>query len=213
MILLDNAMQEEARLTLVNSLSYKTIPAYNWWDGWWRVGPCNAVEHALYLLWRPYIDSGNYPTGIEYWSRKLVAPNHGLAWHQDTNEKEFSTDNYEIAGASMTYYTLVEDLVGGNLELYPYDDREKGNGRLSIQNYLELGAEEHCKETIRCIQNRMVIYDSARLHKVSHVHAGVRENLASSIWFKKPSIFHKHENYDRDWKPQKWEVKHEANRY
>ena len=165
------------------------------------------------MLWRPYIDSGNYPTGIEYWSRKLVAPNHGLAWHQDTNEKEFSTDNYEIAGASMTYYTLVEDLVGGNLELYPYDDREKGNSRLSIQDYLELGAEEHCKETIRCIQNRMVIYDSARLHKVSHVHAGVRENLASSIWFKKPSIFHKHENYDRDWKPQKWEVKHEANRY
>ena len=139
MILLDNAMQEEARLTLVNSLSYKTIPAYNWWDGWWRVGPRNAVEHALYLLWRPYIESGNYPTGIEYWSRKLVAPNHGLAWHQDTNEKEFSTDNYEIAGASMTYYTLVEDLVGGNLELYPYDDREKGNGRLSIQNYLKAG--------------------------------------------------------------------------
>ena len=213
MILLDNAMQEEARLTLVNSLSYKTIPAYNRWDGWWRVGPRNAVEHALYLLWRPYIDSGNYPTGIEYWSRKLVAPNHGLAWHQDTNEKEYSTDNYEIAGASMTYYTLVEDLVGGNLELYPYDDREKGNSRLSIQDYLELGAEEHCKETIRCIQNRMVIYDSARLHKVSHVHAGVRENLASSIWFKKPSIFHKHENYDRDWKPQNWEVIHEANRY
>ena len=213
MILLDNAMQEEARLTLVNSLSYKTIPAYNWCDGWWSVCPRNAVEHALYLLWRPYIDSGNYPTGIEYWSRKLVAPNHGLAWHKDTNEKEFSTDNYEIAGASMTYYTLVEDLVGGNLELYPYDDREKGNSRLSIQDYLELGAEEHCKETIRCIQNRMVIYDSARLHKVSHVHAGVRENLASSIWFKKPSIFHKHENYDRDWKPQKWEVKHEANRY
>ena len=59
----------------------------------------------------------------------------------------------------------------------------------------------------------MVIYDSARLHRVSHVHAGVRENLASSIWFKKPSIFHKHENYDRDWRPQKWEVKHETNKY
>lgn len=213
MILIDNVIPEEARSILVNSLSYKTMPAYNWWDGWWRIGPRNSVEHALYSLWRPYVNSSNYPIGIEYWSRKLVAPDPGLAWHQDTNEKEFNTNNYEIAGASMTYYTLVEDLVGGNLELYPYDDREKENTRLSIKNYLELGTEEHHKETIRCVQNRMVIYDSARLHRVSHVHAGVRENLASSIWFKKPSIFHKHENYDRDWRPQKWEVKHETNKY
>ena len=213
MILFDDAIPEEFRLRLVNSLSYKTMPDYNWWDGWWRVAPRNSVEQALHSLWRPYVNSDNYPAGIEYWSRKLTAPNPGLAWHQDTNEKEFSTDNYEIAGASMVYYTMVEDLVGGNLELYPFDDREKRNQRLAVHNYLELGAEESFKETIRCVQNRMVIYDSARLHRVSYVHAGVRENLASSIWFEKPSIFHKHENYDKDWKPQKWEVKNEANIY
>lgn len=208
MILIDNVVPEEARKRLVNSLSYKTMPAYNWWDGWWRIGPRNTVEHALYTLWNPYVDPNNYPVGIEYWSRKLVAPDPGLAWHQDTNEKEFDTDNYEVAGASMTYYTSAEDLIGGNLELYPYYARE---GRSHIQDYLELATEEHYKETIRCVQNRMVIYDSARLHRVSHIHAGVRENLASSIWLKKPTIFEMHENYDRDWKPQKWEVKHEAN--
>ena len=189
------------------------MPDYNWWDGWWRIAPRNYVEQTLYSLWGPYVHSDNYPAGIEYWSRKLTAPDPGLAWHQDTNEKEFSTDNYQIAGASMVYYTMVEDLMGGNLELYPFDDREKGNTRLSIHDYLELGAEESFKDTIRCVQNRMIIYDSARLHRVSYVHTGVRENLASSIWFEKPSVFHKHENYDRDWKPQKWEVKNEANIY
>ena len=110
----------------------------------------------------------------------------------------------------MTYYTSVDNLVGGNLEIYPYDSRET---RLSTLHYLELGRGDEYKETIRCVQNRMVLYDSARLHKVSAVHQGVRENLASSIWFEKPMVFHKHENYDRNWKPQTWEVKHEANRY
>lgn len=210
MILSDEVLPEESRLHLVNSLSYKTMPDYNWWDGWWRIGPRNAVEHTLYLLWKPHIDSNAYPKGIEYWSRKLTAPDPGLAWHQDTNEKEFTTDEYQIAGASMTYYTSVDNLVGGNLEIYPYDSRET---RLSTLHYLELGRGDEYKETIRCVQNRMVLYDSARLHKVSAVHQGVRENLASSIWFEKPMVFHKHENYDRNWKPQTWEVKHEANRY
>ena len=210
MILSDEVLPEESRLHLVNSLSYKTMPDYNWWDGWWRIGPRNAVEHTLYLLWKPHIDSNAYPKGIEYWSRKLTAPDPGLAWHQDTNEKEFTTDEYQIAGASMTYYTSVDNLVGGNLEIYPYDSRET---TLSTLHYLELGRGDEYKETIRCVQNRMVLYDSARLHKVSAVHQGVRENLASSIWFEKPMVFHKHENYDRNWKPQTWEVKHEANRY
>tara|TARA_B100000214_G_scaffold354843_1_gene312051 strand:+ start:1089 stop:1730 length:642 start_codon:yes stop_codon:yes gene_type:complete len=213
MILSDEVLTEESRLHLVNSLSYKTMTDYNWWDGWWRVGPRNSVEHVLYLLWKPYIDPNDYPKGIEYWSRKLTAPDPGLAWHQDTNEKEFSTDEYQIAGASMTYYTSVDNLTGGNLEMYPYDSREKGNTRLSIHNYLESGKGDEYKETIRCVQNRMVLYDSARLHRVSVVHKGVRENLASSIWFEKPMIFHKHENYDRNWKPQTWEAKHETNRY
>lgn len=213
MILSDEVLTEESRLHLVNSLSYKTMTDYNWWDGWWRVGPRNSVEHVLYLLWKPYIDPNGYPKGIEYWSRKLTAPDPGLAWHQDTNEKEFSTDEYQIAGASMTYYTSVDNLTGGNLEMYPYDSREKGNTRLSIHNYLESGKGDEYKEIIRCVQNRMVLYDSARLHRVSVVHKGVRENLASSIWFEKPMIFHKHENYDRNWKPQTWEAKHETNRY
>ena len=94
MILSDEVLPEESRLHLVNSLSYKTMPDYNWWDGWWRIGPRNAVEHTLYLLWKPHIDSNAYPKGIEYWSRKLTAPDPGLAWHQDTNEKEFETSGH-----------------------------------------------------------------------------------------------------------------------
>ena len=210
MIVIDNALTEESRLKLVNSLSYKTIPDYNWWDGWWRIGPRNAVEHVLFLLWKPYIDSSNYPKGIEYWSRKFISPSYGLYWHQDTNEKEYFTENYQIAGASMVYYPKAENVVGGNFEIYPYDERAGIDG---VRSYLERGIEESYKEIIRCVQNRMITYDSARLHRISYIHAGCRENLASSIWFEKPAIFNKHENYDKNWKPQKWEVKHEANRY
>ena len=85
----------------------------------------------------------------------------------------------------MVYYPKAENVVGGNFEIYPYDERAGIDG---VRSYLERGIEESYKEIIRCVQNRMVLYDSARLHRVSVVHKGVRENLASSIWFEKPMI-------------------------
>jgi hypothetical protein len=211
MLVIDNVISEEDRNDLVYSKSFKTVPDYNWWDGWWNCPPRNAVEYALYLLWQPYLGNGESIAGIEYWSRKSTGRSDGLGWHQDTDESVYETDQYNIADGSLVYYPIAEDVEGGMFCVLPYEER----GSLqNVLNYIQMYEDSTGKEKIRCVQNRAIIYNSARIHKISTVFSGVRENLASSFWFNKPEIFKQHENYNTNkFKPIEWKDKHEKNKY
>tara|TARA_Y100001970_G_scaffold21616_3_gene24705 strand:+ start:678 stop:1343 length:666 start_codon:yes stop_codon:yes gene_type:complete len=217
MLVTDNALPEDDRLKLINSLSFQTMihkSDYNWWDGWWSCPPRNQVEQTIYKLWSPHLDGHNDGGGFEYWSRECSDIHEGLAWHQDTDESFYYSDKYNIATASMVYYPIVDNLLGGSFEVYPYDEREK---LLDVRKYLQY-ANDIEKEVIRAVQNRVVIYDSARVHRIGPMYRGYRKNLVASFWAVKPEGFAKSENLKQEstqedpfWEvvPATWEEKYE----
>ena len=50
-------------------------------------------------------------------------------------------------------------------------------------------------ERIRAVQNRMVLFDSAQLHRISNVYKGERYNLATALWKETPDFFAECENW------------------
>ena len=217
MLVTDNALPEEDRLKLINSSSFQTMihnADYNWWDGGWSCPPRNQVEQTIYKLWGPYLDGHNDGGGFEYLSRECSDINPGLAWHQDTDESFYHSDKYSIATASMVYYPIADNLLGGSFEVYPYDQRKK---LLDVRKYLQF-ANDAEKEIIRAIQNRVIIYDAARVHRIAPMYRGYRKNLVASFWTIKPEGFAKSENLkqvdlpeDPFWEvmPATWEEKYE----
>ena len=52
MIVKDNALNLDFKLE--NTMSYKTLPEYNYWQGWWKEKARNPVEYVIQLLWQPF---------------------------------------------------------------------------------------------------------------------------------------------------------------
>ena len=206
MIVKDNALKLDFKIE--NTMAYRTMPEYNYWQGWWKEEPRNPVESVIQKLWQPLINVDDYKDGgFEYWSRKSY-PNVGhLEWHQDTGEYMYHTgDNYWIADKSLIYYPYVsEDCLGGFLEIAPYKQRcslddSQREARIIDNNDIE---------RIRPVTNRYVLIDSAQMHRISKVYCGYRINLATSIWKKTPNFFKVHENYNNQesWNKIDWDYK------
>lgn len=191
MIVKDNVLNLNYDLT--EHLSYKTMPQYNYWCGWWNEEPRNKVEEVIQLLWQDYIDPTEYPNGgFEYWSR-VINSGGFLEWHQDTGEYYYFSDNYWISEQSLLYYPKVSaDCKGGFLEIAPYKNR---NGLEDSQKSARC-IDNNEIERIKAVENRMVLIDSAQLHRVSTIYQGTRYNLATALWKVTPDFFKEHENWN-----------------
>ena len=190
MIVKDNALNLNYDLTETDS--YKTMPDYNYWRGWWNEEPRNTVEEVIKLLWQDYINPTDYTNGgFEYWSR-VIGTNGFLEWHQDTGEYYYFDDNYSISDQSLLYYPKVtNDCKGGFLEIAPYKNRNV----LEDSQKAARCIDNNEIERIKAVENRMVLIDSAQLHRVSTIYQGTRYNLATALWKETPSFFAEHENW------------------
>ena len=206
MIVKDNALNLDFKLE--NTMSYKTLPEYNYWQGWWKEKARKPVEYVIQLLWQPLINVEDYQEGgFEYWSRKTQHGHGYLEWHQDTGEYMYHTgDNYWIADKSLIYYPYVsDDCLGGFLEIAPFSER----GNLQFSQSQARVIDNNDIERIRPVTNRYVLIDSAQMHRISRVYHGYRINLATSIWKETPNFFKEHENYNNQatWDKINWEYK------
>ncbi len=191
MIVKDNTLNLNYDLT--ETKSYKTMPHYNYWRGWWNENPRNTVEEVIKLLWQDYIDPTDYTLGgFEYWSR-IINRGGSLEWHQDTGEYYYFDNNYWISDQSLLYYPKVtNDCVGGFLEIAPYKNRKS----LEDSQKAARCIDNNDIERIKSVQDRMVLMDSAQLHRVSNVYQGTRYNLATALWKQTPDFFAEHENWN-----------------
>jgi len=192
MLVKDNAL--DLSFNLADSKAYQTMPAYNFWKGWWAENPRNPIEEVIKLLWENLINPNDYlEGGFEYWARVLKNGSF-LEWHQDTCESHYAAGEYLIADKSLVYYVEVSsDLCGGVMEIAPYSDRLD----LETQCKNTFSIDNNEIERIKPKQNRFVLIDSAQTHRVTNIYQGTRKNLATSIWKKTPKLFQEHENWNR----------------
>jgi len=205
MILKDNALNLD--FDLVETNCYKTLPDYNYWRGWWKQEPRNIIEILIQKLWQDYINVDEcIDGGFEYWAR-TIQNGGALEWHQDTGEYYYLDKNYWCSDQSLLFYPKVsDDCIGGFLELAPYAIR----GTLENSQSASRVIDTNQVERIKPVTDRMILFDSAQLHRVTPVYQGVRYNLAVSLWKKSPAFFIEHENWINlgNFKLEKIEWKH-----
>lgn len=190
MRVIDNALSLPFKFK--DTQCYRSMPTYNFWNGWWKEEPRNYAEQILKLLWEDVLDVEKYKNGgFEYWNRICVAGDTGLEWHQDDISDHEREKNYQIADKSMIYYPEVSNnCIGGFLEIAPYAKRST----LEKCNKAVLSIDTFNVERIRPITNRKILFDSAQLHRISPVYNGHRINFVSSLWKEKPKRFKECEN-------------------
>ena len=190
MIVKDNVLNLD--FDLVETDCYKSMPTYNYWKGWWNEKPRNIIETVIKQLWENYINVDECKDGgFEYWSRTLTKGGQ-LEYHQDTGEYNYLDENYWCSDLSLLYYPKVsDDCKGGFLELAPYRER----GTLEQSQAMARCIDTNEVERIKPVTDRMVLFDSAHLHRIAPVYDGIRYNLAIALWKKTPKFFAEHENW------------------
>jgi hypothetical protein len=106
--------------------------------------------------------------GVEYWSNAMVTggAKEDLPWHYDKDEQLYDGGNGELRTPYIgsVYYAHKEIPDGGFLEI----DRE-GDA-----------------ERIQPVPNRLIIFDSAKVHRVVPITSGLRRTFATNVWIEKP---------------------------
>lgn len=210
MRVIDNCLKLDFKLEETNC--YKTLPTYNFWNGWWNEKPRNYIEQVLELLWKDFVDVDYYKNGgFEYWNRPVYKGQTGLEWHQDDISDHEREQNYQIADISCIYYPKVSsNCVGGFLEIAPYSKRGTLKESIKATQIIDIFNVERIKPKT----NRCVLFDSAQLHRISPVYQGYRWNLASTLWKTKLERFDDCENLNFNGSScdaVDWEYKYEKN--
>ena len=108
--------------------------------------------------------------GVEYWNNIMSIPGNrqDLPWHFDKDEHLYNT-----AGELKTPY------IGSVYYAHKF---------LPSEGYLEIKRGENmCDvERIQPVPNRLVIFDSGTVHRVTHITSGMRRCFATNIWIDKP---------------------------
>jgi len=122
--------------------------------------------------------------GTEYWSNilSIPGPKQDLPWHFDKDEHlntEF-IENEKTPGYSLS---TPEGIVTPYIGSVYYAHKA-----LPTEGYLEIrrGQSDTAIERIQPVPNRLVIFDSGTLHRVTHITSGVRRCFATNIWIDKP---------------------------
>ena len=111
--------------------------------------------------------------GVEYWSNAMAlgGSKTDLPWHYDKDEQLYNGGKGELKTPFIgsVYYAHKEIPDGGFLEI----DREGD------------------VERIQPVPNRLIIFDSATVHRVVPITSGLRRTFATNVWIDKP----KEENF------------------
>jgi len=132
-----------------------------WTPGWWAKEPENIWERTLQKIWEPLITDTSPVKGFEYWLNVIHVSDH-MQWHFDKDEVKYERDGTVVSPAIGSVYYPVPHLVKGG--------------------YLEIQDEVHEIERIAPVYNRMIVFQSNHLHRVTPVYAGPRFVFVSNVW-------------------------------
>ncbi len=164
----------------------KSVPAYNWWDGWWRSSPANPLELTIQRVWQGQIAEAEV-AGFEYWFNNLSV-GRSLKWHRDCDEALRAREGrYITPMIGNVYYVIVKDVVGGLLEL-------SNNSSL-------LDVETSELERIQPVENRLVVFDPSFWHRVTRLARGRRIAFQVNLWSEKPTTFGLGNHVDKKFQP------------
>jgi len=162
------------------------VPAYSWWNGWWRSPPSNPLEETIQRVWQGQIAETEI-AGFEYWFNALT-DRKGLNWHRDCDEVLRRREGrYVCPTLGNVLYVIVEDVVGGFMEL---------SDRTSL---IELESSE--LERIQPVENRLVVFNPSFWHRVSRLASGKRLALQVNLWTEKPNTFALGDHVDEKFNP------------
>ena len=185
MIVIDNFLTDKKTIEMLkNESTWKNFPRYNWWDGWWKIEPRNIMESLIENIWKKFSNVENRVAGFEYWSN--LHTNKGeLAWHVDKDEKlKRDQQKFLMPKFGHVYYVKVENLEGGYLEIL-----QKGISNPTVTEKTE---------RIEPVENRLVMFDPSKPHRVTKIFEGTRRAFLANAWTKKPLTFTTSENINLD---------------
>lgn len=187
MLICDGFLKDRELLRALHDIDmWKGIPAYSWWNGWWSSAPSNPLEETIRRIWQGRIPEDDV-AGFEYWFNALTE-NRTLDWHRDCDEALRRREGrYVCPVLGNIYYVIVEDVVGGFLEL---------SNRTTVN-----GMETSELERIKPVENRLVIFNPCFFHRVSRLVHGKRLALQVSIWPEKPRTFDLGDRVDQNFQP------------
>ncbi len=190
MFVCDGFLRDPALLEALRDKDiWRRVPAYNWWEGWWRAPPANPLEAAVQAIWQGQIDEQNV-AGFEYWFNDLSA-GATLKWHRDCDEAIRKRDGrYDCPQVGHIYYATVEDVDGGFLEV---------SDKASL-----IEVESSDLERIRPVENRLVIFNPSFWHRVTRLARGRRIAFLANLWTRKPHTFDRGNHVDADFAPVSW---------
>ena len=187
MIIIDNFLQDKKILTEIqNEEAWNNLPAYNWWDGWWKCKPRNTMEILIEIIWKR-LNIENKIAGFEYWSNSQTK-NQSLNWHFDKDEK-LSLVQKKIISPSIghIFYTKIENLDGGFLEI---SSNRKTDDNSNF-------------ERIKPVENRLIVFNPSFPHRVTKINNGNRRAFLANAWSNKPFTFELSDHVDKNFKPFK----------
>jgi hypothetical protein len=166
---------------------WQSIPAYSWWNGWWRSPPANPLEVAIQKIWETQVNESEI-AGFEYWFNIFTGSSKGLNWHRDCDEVARRRDGrYICPTMGHTYYVIVEDVVGGFMELSDKDTL--------------MDVEMSEIQRIQPVENRLVIFNPSFWHRVGRLSRGTRLAFQTNLWPKKPNTFALGDRVDKNYQP------------
>ena len=199
MLVIDNFIEDKDHLKILkNENTWDGFPKFNWWDGWWVCKPRNIMEKVIETIWKKFSNYENSIAGFEYWTNtNSEIENQSLEWHKDKDEKLFKTTHkFLTTGAGLIFYVSVENLEGGFLEISSdtnphlrirrdrtinqspkYVNMGEQPNPWEIETTIplanrELGFKRPHIERIKPIENRLIMFDPSKWHRVSKVFKG-----------------------------------------
>ena len=175
MIIIDNFIKDPRLLAEIQSDSnWQGALPYSWFDSCGSP-PSNVWERVTAMIWSTVgKDFGEVPDsfdGVEYWSNimSVGGRQQDLPWHFDKDEAHCAVTGELISPyVGSVYYAHTGLPDEGYLEM------RRGDGEGDV-------------ERIQPVSNRLVIFDSAKVHRVTPVTGGMRRCFATNIWITKPS--------------------------
>lgn len=172
LIVIDNFLPEdsEALHTIQDDSLWKKPLPYSWIG---THSPAeNVWEQMCAHIWGSVSAYGVLPEqfdGVEYWTQTMNArgKKRDLPWHYDKDEHLYAGGDGELKTPHIgsVYYAHKSIPDGGFLEI----DREGDVERIQPQ------------------PNRLIIFDSATVHRVVPITSGLRRTFATNVWVTKPS--------------------------
>jgi|TARA_R110000744_G_scaffold86535_7_gene169089 hypothetical protein len=176
MIIIDDFLPKDslALQTITDDSLWETCLPYKW------IGTEEAAsdvwQQMSVHIWGEISKFGILPdkfAGVEYWSNAMAlgGSKTDLPWHYDKDEQLYNGGKGELKTPFIgsVYYAHKEIPDGGFLEI----DREGD------------------VERIQPVPNRLIIFDSATVHRVVPITSGLRRTFATNVWIDKP----KEENF------------------